>query len=153
KKEDAYEYYKKALQVSLLPDVPVEYPVMALKSLAENATLRGDATAAVQHYQQMLAKHGDVVFAFERGGSKRARLFAQSRIDDLKKKNPGSYDKVEAEAEEAVKKAAADAAALQAVIMTYPNSNASGHALLTLAQSTVSSDPDRSRQYVRDFLN
>jgi hypothetical protein len=126
---------------------------MALKALAENAALRGDVAGAVQHYQEMLAGHGEVVYAFEKGGSKRARLFAQSRIDELKKKNPGSYDKVEAEAGEAVKKAGADTAALQAVISTYPNSNACGHALLTLGQSTVASDPDRSRQFVREFLN
>ena len=149
----AYEYYKKALETSLLPDVTPEYPIVALRAMAENALMRGDAATAVAHYQEMMVKHGDIVYTFEKGGSKRSRLFAQSRIDEIKKKNPGSYDKIEAEALEAAKKAGTDTAALQAVISTYPNSNACGNALLQLAQSTLSSDPDRSRQYVREFLN
>ena len=57
-----------------LPEVGKELPVIALNLMAENAIARGDAATAVQHYQEIVAKYGDVVYAFVAGSSARARF-------------------------------------------------------------------------------
>ena len=148
----AYEYYKKAYATAQLPNIARELPVMALQKMADNAQTRGDAAIAVQHYQEILSKYGDVTFAFTKGSSSQARLFAQGKIEELRKKDPASYEKVEAQAGEALTKAGADVAALEAIVSNYPNSAASKQALLKLAQAAMGADPDRARLNARRFI-
>ena len=151
--DKAYAYFKQAYETSQLPDLGKELPVIALNLLAENALTRGDAATAVGHYQEILVKYGDVIYAFVKNSSSRARLYAQSRIEEIRRKNPESYAKVDAEASAALGKAGNDAAALETIVAIYPNSTASRQALLKLAQLALATDPDRARQNARRYLS
>lgn len=151
--EKAYAYFKRAYEAAKLPEAGKELPVIALNLMAENANARGDAATAVQHYQEIVSKYGDVVYAFVAGSSSRARLFAQARIEEIRRKNPEAYAKIEAEATAALTQAGNDSAALETLVSTYPNAGASRQALLKLAQLALPTDPDRARQNARRYLN
>jgi outer membrane protein assembly factor BamB len=147
----AYEWQGKAYQTALLPGVPPESAVIALRALAENAAARKDFPAAVGHYQQMILKHGGAVYNLSRSATQ-ARLFAREEIDKIIGKDRKHYALIEDEARKAIADAGEDARKLQAAIDNYPNSAASGGALLKLAQLALESKPDLARNLCQRFL-
>ena len=149
----AYTRYKQALEVGLIPGMPPEKAVAALRAMAVNALARDEAATAVDHFQRLMAEYGDVVYAFVPPSSSKARLFAQARIDEIRKKNPGSYEKIETLAREALAKAGSDLPKLQDIPALYPNAEASAAALLTLAQLNLTTNPALSRQFAQRYLS
>lgn len=149
----AYEHFKKALDVAKLPRQADVLPVRALRAMAETAVLRDDLALGILHYHQIISRHGDTVYSYMPESSAKARLFAQARIEELKKKQPAAYEKLEAEAAAAYSKAGSDMKQLAAVLASYPNSNTSGLAMLKLAQLAVDANPDQTRLYALNFLS
>ena len=149
----AYAYFEKASIAAATSDLPAEKSVVALRAMAENAVARKDWATAVQHYQRMIADFGDVVYAFASRSSSKTRLHAQARIEEIKNKNPASYEKIESEAKGALAKAASDPKQLEALLAQYPNSEASASALMLLAQLTLVQNPDQAGQYLQNYLN
>lgn len=151
----AYDRFKQALEVarSPSPGQPETLPVIALRAMAENRALNGDPAAAVENYQEIIVRHGDVVYGYSPECAAKARLFARGRIEELRREAPGCYAKTEAAAAAAVQQAGSDAARLEAVLDQYPNADACGAALRALARATVEKDPDRARQHAQRFLS
>ncbi|MFH0938122.1 MAG: PQQ-binding-like beta-propeller repeat protein [Planctomycetota bacterium] len=147
----ASEYYKKALAVALRPDLQPSLPVIALHAMAAIDVARAALDTAVGYYQQIIAQHGEAIFAQQRSASQ-ARLFAQAQIDALKRQNPKSYEKIEAEAQTAFQNAGDDIKKLETVLCLYPNADACGSALLKLAKNSFEANSDLARQYCQRFL-
>ncbi|HYG76643.1 MAG TPA: PQQ-binding-like beta-propeller repeat protein [Planctomycetota bacterium] len=149
----AYESFKKALEVAQLPQQPEVLPVTALRGMAETAAQRKELALAVEHYQQIITQYGDTVYSYVPESSAKARLFAQARIEEIRKENPAAYEKLEALAKAAFEKAGSDSKQLNAMLTSYPNSAASGLAMLKLAQLALAGNPDQARQHALNFLS
>jgi|GEM_PF-4178494 len=164
---DAYASYKKALDVAQLPGLTDTPAVDALRAMAENAIVRKEFGPAAQHYQEIILKRGDVLYKYKEGGHAKARLFAQSALEELKKSHPESYVAIEeharkelADAMKSLEGVTFEIRKFEAVLANYPNSIASGDALLWLANYKIAPvgiggglDPDGARQYAVQFLS
>jgi len=148
----AYEQFKKAYETALLPGVTGDLAVTALARMADTSKAQNEMARAVEHYHQMILKHGDVTVG-EAPNQQRARLLAQSKIEEIRKLDPKAYEKIEAEARLSLDQAAADTAKLLNVVSLYPNSNTSGEALLKLARLTLAKRPDQARQHLQRYLS
>lgn len=150
--EASYDCYKKALAASRLPGQAETLPVVALRAMAENRTAKKELALAIEHYQQIIAQHGDVVYAYAPEAATKARLFASGRIEELQKADPVCYEKVEAAAKAAFAKAGTDTRQLETLLADYPNSETCGGALLKLSQLLLDKRPDQARQHAQRFL-
>jgi len=148
----AYEQFKKAYEAALVPGLSSDLAVTALARMAETSKAQNEMARAVEHYHQMILKHGDVTVG-ESPNQQRARLLAQSKIEEIRKLDPKAYEKIEAEARLSLDQAAADTAKLLNVVTLYPNSSTSGEALLKLARLTLAKRPDQARQHLQRYLS
>ena len=150
--EAAYDCYQKALVAARLPGQAEALPVAALRAMAENRAAKKDLALAVEHYQQIITQHGDVVYAYSPEAATKARLFAGERVGELKKADPACYEKVEAAAKSALAKAGTDTRQLETLLADYPNAETCGIVLLKLTQLLLENRPEQARQHAQRFL-
>jgi outer membrane protein assembly factor BamB len=165
--QPALDYFKKALAVTEQPGLAADLPICALRSLAETAAQSGANAEAARYYQQIIAAYGETLytprsFTPEQPGQQaaetkqrfatKAALFAQSKIEELKKKDSKCYEAIEAEAQAALAQGADDTKRLSVLLARYPNANACGEALLRLARLALNSNPSQAHQYCQRYL-
>ncbi len=138
-------FYGQAYELSLTPGAADVLPVRALRAKGELLETSGKTEEAARTYQQIISKHGNAILIEPSQTSKMARLFAQTKLAELKAKDPASYAPIDAEAEMVLKGAGDDPAKLQAMIAQFPNSEHAGSALIALARLELEKSPDRAR--------
>ncbi len=153
KMDEAAGYLNRAYETAMAPGMAEVLPVLALKAEAEMYESAGNLTGAAQAYQKMIAKHGNAVFQDQPQSSRMARLYAQSRIAELKAKDPSSVAPIDAEAKAALAAAGSDAVKLENVVTQFPNSEHAGAALLALARTDLEKAPDRSRLNAMRYMS
>ncbi|HLX62448.1 MAG TPA: tetratricopeptide repeat protein [Planctomycetota bacterium] len=153
KTSEAAERFKQAYDTAASGEGADVLPVLALKAKAELYDEAGRGREAAQTYQEILAKHGNVVIQEQNQSTQMARLYAQMRLAELKAKDPSSYAAIDAEAKAALADAGNDPGKLKTVIANYPNSEHSGAALLALARVELEKSPDRARLDATRYLS
>lgn len=147
----AQQRYEQALNAAQTP----EHRVRALWKLAEAALARKDEAAAADLFQRMLSELGDVSYTFDPNTTCLASVYAQRRIEGIKRTNPKALEQLEARAGKEIAAAAAkkDAGELEAALRNYPHTDAYAQGLLTLTRLAVeNNDPAKARTYGQRYM-
>lgn len=151
KNADAFARFKEAAELAATPGLPPVLPVVALSAQAELHEKSNDLPAAALIYQELLEKHGNVVYQFQASSALKAGLYARARLNELILKNPASYAPIAERAKAALAEAGKDEKKLAAVVAKFPNS--AGGALLALARIELATSADRARLSALRYLN